>query len=281
MDWREGRGTIPQGQGGPLDRPDAALRLAESAPAEVNACRVASRPPLMTPLQHFYRTSALACPYLPGQVERKLITELAGRDAKPLYDDLCRAGFRRSHHLAYRPSCAGCSSCVPVRVAALGFRPTRSARRIARLNLDLVGRETEPRATGEQYRLFARYERSRHPGSEMAAMTFGDYRAMIEDSPIDTRLVEFRDDRGGLTGACLVDALDDGYSAVYSFFEPADTKRSLGTYMVLWLILRARIRALPYVYLGYWIADSDKMSYKTRFRPLEALGAQGWQALPG
>ena len=280
MDWREGRSTIPEGAGGPLDPGVAAARLAEGTAADVNVCRIPAPPPLLTPLQHFYRTSALACPYLSGQVERKLITELAGRDAKPLYDDLCRAGFRRSHHLAYRPSCAGCSSCVPVRVAALGFRPGRSSRRIARLNLDLVGRETEPRATGEQYRLFARYERSRHPDSEMAAMTFGDYRAMVEDSPIETRLVEFRDEHGVLAGACLVDALDDGYSAVYSFFEPEDAKRSLGTYMVLWLILRARMRTLPYVYLGYWIADSDKMSYKTRFRPLEALGAQGWQALP-
>jgi arginine-tRNA-protein transferase len=277
---------MPEGHSGPVDRAlrDGKLangRLPNAKLPSSNECRVASRRPLVTPLQHFYRTSALACPYLPERIERKLITELAGRDAKALYDDLCRAGFRRSHHLAYRPSCTNCTSCVPVRVAALDFEASRSCRRIEKLNLDIVGRETELRATGEQYRLFARYERSRHPDSEMAAMTFGDYRAMVEDSPIDTRLVEFRDGGGALVGACLVDALDDGYSAVYSFFEPEEVKRSLGTFMVLWLILRARALALPYVYLGYWIADSDKMSYKTRFRPLEALGAHGWQALPG
>jgi len=258
---------MPEGQGGELDQ----RRLS----AEARDTR--ERAPLVMPLQHFYRTSALPCPYLPTRLERKLITELAGRDAKPLYDDLCRAGFRRSHHLAYRPACAGCSGCVPVRVAALAFRATRSSRRIARINADLAGREVERRATAEQYRLFLRYERARHAGSEMAAMTYGDYRAMIEDSPIDTRILEFRDAAGRLLGGCIVDALDDGYSAVYSFFEPGLGRRSLGTGMVLWLIELARAEGLPYVYLGYWIADSDKMSYKTRFRPLEALGERGWQ----
>jgi arginyl-tRNA--protein-N-Asp/Glu arginylyltransferase len=270
MDWREGRNGMPdEGQGHALGHPLPAA----------NPRRAVAERPLVTPLQHFYRTSALGCPYLPDRIERKLITELAGRDAKQFYDDLCRAGFRRSHHLAYRPSCAGCASCVPVRVAATAFQPTRSTRRIARVNADLAGYETAPRATGEQYRLFARYERSRHAHSEMAAMTFGDYRAMVEDSPIDTRLVEFRDPDGTLAGACLIDALDDGYSAVYSFFDPEAAKRSLGTYMVLWLILHARANALPYVYLGYWVAASDKMSYKTRFRPLEALGEHGWETL--
>jgi arginyl-tRNA--protein-N-Asp/Glu arginylyltransferase len=269
MDWREERSGMPDGQGRTLER-----RASRPEPRDDASAR-----PLLTPLQHFYRTSPLACPYIEARVERKLITELAGRDAKAFYDDLCRAGFRRSHHLAYRPSCAGCSSCVPVRVAALRFQPTRSSRRLHKLNPDIIGIETEPRATGEQYRLFARYERSRHAHSEMAAMTFGDYRAMVEDSPIDTRLIEFRDGRGVLIGACLVDALDDGYSAVYSFYDPDDVKRSLGTFMVFWLIGHARIAALPYVYLGYWISESDKMSYKTRFRPLEALGEQGWAPL--
>jgi len=269
MEWREERSGMPDGQARILDRrtsgPDARHE-------------VDGRKPL-APLQHFYRTSALACPYLPGRTERKLITELAGRSAASFYHDLCRAGFRRSHHLAYRPSCAGCSGCVPVRVAALDFHASRSGRRIERLNLDLVGRETEPRATGEQFRLFARYQRSRHANSEMAAMTFGDYRAMVEDSPIETRLIEFRDRLGTLLGACLVDVLDDGYSAVYSFFEPDDGKRSLGTFMVFWLIHHARAAVLPYIYLGYWIGQSEKMAYKTRFRPLEALGEHGWQVL--
>src|SRR5258708_5591383 len=247
-------------------------------PAQAPNCDV-GRPPLVTPLQHFYRTSTLSCPYLPAQRERKLITELAGREAQAFYDDLCRAGFRRSHHLAYRPSCAGCNSCVPVRVAVERFGDGRSTRRIRKANGDLAGGPVALRATGEQYRLFARYERSRHADSEMAAMTFGDYRAMIEDSPIATRLVEFRAARRALVGGCLIDVVDDGYSAVYSFFDPTALRRSLGTFMVLWLIDDARGESLPYVYLGYWIAESDKMSHKTRFPPLEALGENGRQEL--
>jgi arginine-tRNA-protein transferase len=255
---------MPEGRNGELIRP-----------AEARHCQ-AGRPALVGALQHFYRTSTLPCPYLPAQSERKLITELAGRDARVLYDDLCRAGFRRSHHLAYRPSCAGCNACVPVRVAVDRFGDGRSSRRIRKANADLAGGPVGLRATAEQYRLFARYERSRHADSEMAAMTFGDYRAMIEDSAIETRLIEFRDADRTLVGGCLIDVVDDGYSAVYSFFDPTLLRRSLGTFMVLWLIDDARAENLPYIYLGYWIAESEKMSYKTRFRPLEALGNNGW-----
>jgi arginyl-tRNA--protein-N-Asp/Glu arginylyltransferase len=245
-------------------------------PAEERHCQAGGRA-LVTALQHFYRTSTLPCPYLPAQSERKLITELAGREARALYDDLCRAGFRRSHHLAYRPSCAGCNACVPVRVAVGRFGDGRSSRRIRKANIGLAGGPVGLRATAEQYRLFARYERSRHADSEMAAMTFGDYRAMIEDSAIETRLIEFRDADRTLVGGCLIDVVDDGYSAVYSFFDPTLLRRSLGTFMVLWLIDDARAESLPYIYLGYWIAESEKMSYKTRFRPLEALGENGWR----
>jgi arginyl-tRNA--protein-N-Asp/Glu arginylyltransferase len=249
----------------------------QSVAAELDGSRAVR--PLVTPLQHFYRTSAMVCPYLPGQHERKLITDLAGRDAKSFYDDLCRAGFRRSHHLAYRPSCAGCNACVPVRVPTALLRETRSSRRIRHLNGDLTGTHVPAVATVEQFRLFARYERQRHANSEMAAMTYGDYCAMVEDSPIDTGLVEFRDDKRELRGVCLIDVLDDGYSAVYSFFDPLQVRRSLGTFMVRWLIEDAHARQLPYVYLGYWIAESDKMAYKTRFRPLEALSEGGWRVI--
>jgi arginyl-tRNA--protein-N-Asp/Glu arginylyltransferase len=230
------------------------------------------------PLQHFFRTSPLPCPYLSGRVERKLITELAGRDARRLYHDLSRAGFRRSHHLAYRPACSHCSSCLPVRVDAARFAPTRSMRRITKANGDLAWRSASPRATAEQYRLFVRYQRSRHAESDMAEMTFGDYRAMIEDSPVETKLIEFRDEQRRLVAACLVDGLDDGCSAVYSFYDPDEGRRSLGTFMVLWMIERMRAENLPFVYLGYWIAHSAKMGYKTRFRPLQALYGDGWRA---
>jgi arginyl-tRNA--protein-N-Asp/Glu arginylyltransferase len=236
----------------------------------------------LTPLQHFYRTSALPCPYLPARVERKVITELAGRDARPLYDELSRAGFRRSHNLAYRPACPGCNGCVPVRVDAAAFRPGPSMRRVIRRNADLARHEIGPRATAEQYRLFVRYQRARHGGSDMADMTFGDYRSMVEDSPIDTRVFEFRDAAGRLVAACLADRTDDGFSAVYSFFETEEEQRSLGTLMVLSLVRRAVEEKRPYVYLGYWIRDSAKMAYKTRFRPLEQLGPRGWERLdPG
>jgi leucyl-tRNA---protein transferase len=237
--------------------------------------------PLVTPLQHFYRTSSLPCPYVAGRLERKLITELIGGDAAAFYNDLSRAGFRRSHHVAYRPTCAGCGACVPVRVAAAGFRGSRSTRRLRAANADVVVGESPARASVEQFRLFTRYQRSRHADSDMAGMTYGDYRAMVEDSPVETRLVELRTAERGLVAACLVDRLDDGYSAVYSFYDPDLPKRSLGTQAVLTLIERAAAEELPYVYLGYWIAESPKMAYKTRFRPLEVLGPDGWRPYEG
>jgi leucyl-tRNA---protein transferase len=229
--------------------------------------------------QHFYRTAALPCPYLPGKVERKLVTELAGRHASSFYNELSRAGFRRSHHLAYRPACVGCSACVPVRIPVAKFSESRSLRRIRNANRDLFCRCLEADASLEQFRLFQRYQRSRHSDSDMAAMTFGDYQAMVEDSPVASRLAELRDAAGALWGCALYDPLDDGLSAVYSFYAPEASKRSLGTLLVLALIDEARRRKLAYVYLGYWIADSAKMAYKARFHPLEALGMQGWQPL--
>ena len=258
---------MPEGNGRPIRRVVAErAQRAETAQA-----------PFLPP-QHFYRTAALPCPYVPGRIERKLITELAGRDAMGFYNALSRAGFRRSHHLAYRPACAGCSACVPVRIPVAAFAATRSLRRIQRINGDLVVRLAEPRATLEHYRLFTRYQRSRHADSDMASMTFGDFRAMIDDSPVDSRLIELRRD-GLLLGVCLVDVLDDGLSAVYSFFDPDEKRRSLGTFLVLALVDQGGRRGLPYAYLGYWIAESPKMSYKARFRPLEGLGPEGWRRL--
>lgn len=235
--------------------------------------------PLVTTLQHFYRTSAQPCPYVDGRVERKVITELAMQGSLDLYNDLSRAGFRRSHQLAYRPACPNCSACTPVRIDVSGFTPTRSNRRLVQVNADLAVHHAEPIATIEQYRLFARYQQARHGDSDMAGMSFGDFRAMIEDSPVETLLVILRDPTGRLVGICLTDALDDGVSAVYSFFDPDESKRSLGTWLVLQLIERVRRLGQRYVYLGYWIAGSRKMSYKTRFQPLEALGPNGWALL--
>jgi arginyl-tRNA--protein-N-Asp/Glu arginylyltransferase len=238
-----------------------------------------NRPVELRPHRFFMGTRALPCPYIPGRVERKVVTDLATPDAMKLYDNLSRAGFRRSHSLAYRPACPGCTACVPVRIRVEDFDWSRSFRRITNRNADLTTRDMAGHATMEQYRLFTRYQRSRHSGGEMSSMSFRDFRAMIEDSPIDTRIIEFRDPEGSLVAVMLADRQMDAMSAVYSLFDPELDKRSLGTYMVLWLIKQAEANDLPHVYLGYWIEESPKMSYKTRFRPLEGLTPDGWKML--
>jgi arginine-tRNA-protein transferase len=227
----------------------------------------------------FFTTAPLPCPYIAGRLERKIVTELSGTDAVQLHEALSRAGFRRSHSIAYTPACPGCNACVPVRIVVEGFRPGRTLRRVQRVNEPLKARQVGARATAEQYRLFARYQEARHAGGDMALMGFYDYRSMVEDSPIDTSIVEFRDEAGSLRAAVLTDRMSDGLSAVYSFYEPDRPFASLGTFMVLWLIAEAKRLGLAYVYLGYWIAESDKMAYKARFQPLEAFGPHGWLPL--
>ena len=234
---------------------------------------------LIRPDRFFFGTRSLPCPYLDGQVERKVVTDLSGPNAAELYERLSRAGFRRSHGLAYRPACPSCNACIPVRIVAAGFDMTKSFRRVAAANADLVADETDALATVEQYRLFSSYQRVRHEGGDMAEMTFNDYRAMVEDTPVASRTVEFRDGEGTLIAVMLMDRLEDSLSAVYSFYDGRQTRRSLGTYMILWMIERCRELHIPYVYLGYWIEASDKMAYKARFRPLEALGPQGWKTI--
>jgi arginine-tRNA-protein transferase len=229
--------------------------------------------------QFFYTTAPLPCPYVAGRTERKVVTEIAGPDADSLHDRLSRAGFRRSHNIAYAPVCPGCNSCVPIRIPAARFQPGRTLRKIARANAGIEGFELPARATAEQFQLFQTYQRARHGDGDMATMSFYDYRAMVEDTPIETFIAEFRDPDDRLVGACLTDRLGDGLSAVYSFFAPGLERRSLGTYSILWLIERARTLALPYVYLGYWVPESRKMAYKARFQPSEVLSAGVWRPL--
>ena len=229
--------------------------------------------------QFFYTTAPLPCPYLPGRTERKIVTELSGTEAEALHERLSRAGFRRSHNIAYAPVCPGCQACVPIRVVSEEFTPDRTQRRILRANADLTISEMPARATAEQFTLFQRYQKNRHADGDMAAMGYYDYRAMIEDTPISTGILEFRDAQDRLVGACLTDWLADGLSAVYSFFDTDEDKRSLGTFAVLWLIGRARSLGLPYVYLGYWVPESRKMAYKARFRPSEILMSGAWHRL--
>jgi leucyl-tRNA---protein transferase len=227
------------------------------------------------PLGQFFATVPVVCPYLPGRAERKLIVEL-DRGSAEFYDNLSRIGFRRSHRFAYRPACRGCAACVPVRIALERFCHTRSTRRVRNVNRDLTARLVAARATPEQFRLFSAYQRSRHGDSDMATMRYGDYRLMVEDTPVRTAIAEFREASGDLVAAALIDLLDDGISAVYSFYDPHQKKRSLGIWSVLWLVEECRRRGLPFVYLGYWIADSPKMAYKRRFPGLEHLADGVW-----
>ena len=188
-------------------------------------------------LRFFRTTPAMRCPYLPHRLETKLVTELSGPDAISQHDTLTDAGFRRSHHFVYKPLCDSCRACVPVRIRVRDFEPSRVQKRISQRNEHVHAVETQALATGEQYALFARYVMARHRDGDMADMDFDDYRAMVEESPVETAIVEFRDDSadGKLVGACLVDWLSSGVSAVYSFFDPQDPRRGLGTYMILWL----------------------------------------------
>jgi len=253
-------------------------------PQEVEPERIARALPgaapdlkLDLPLEFFHVTVPQPCPYLPGRFERKLVTRLDGRSVRERHDRLSQAGFRRTRDLVYSPACSGCTACIPIRVRAQEFAPSRSLRRIQRLNADLLVRERAAEASEEQYALFAAYLGARHAGGDMTRMDYADYRAMVEDSPIDTRLIELRRPDMRLIAVCLTDFLSDGLSAVYKFFDPGESRRSLGTHVVLWLIKRAQELGLPYLYLGYWIPGSEKMAYKNRFRPFETLVKGTWQ----
>ncbi len=232
----------------------------------------------LTSTHHFFATSPMPCPYLPGRVERRIVTELIGRHASDFHDDLTLAGYRRSHSIAYAPACPSCQACIAVRIVANQFKATRSQRRILNINQDVYPAHRPPEVTDDQYSLFSRYQRNRHSSGDMAKMSFADFQALVEETPVETELHEFSDDRGRLIAACLTDQVKDGLSAVYSFFEPDLSQRSLGSYVILWLIEEARNRGLDYVYLGFWVSDCAKMSYKAKFQPLEAFIAGEWQA---
>jgi leucyl-tRNA---protein transferase len=238
---------------------------------------------LGTRVPQFYLTSPAPCPYLAGKMERKVFTRLSGEIGKSVNDVLTHAGFRRSQSIAYRPSCEACSACVSVRVVVDAFEPSRSFQRVSQRNADIVGEVVDPWATEEQFALLRGYLDTRHHGGGMSDMTMFDYVAMVEDSAVETHLVEYRyragENAGDLVAVALTDQLSDGLSMVYSYFDPGQDHRSLGSYMVLDHIEQARNRNLPYVYLGYWIEGSQKMSYKARFAPLEARLAAGWVPL--
>lgn len=237
----------------------------------------------------FYLTAPSPCPYLPGREERKVFTHLVGERAASLNDVLTQGGFRRSQSIAYRPACEGCRACVSVRICVADFLETRSFRRVLSANEDLFGTMRQPAPTSEQYALFRSYVTMRHGSGGMADMSVLDYAMMVEDTHVDTRLVEYRrrgpDTRingkgtGDLFAVALTDVLADGLSMVYSFYNPNIPERSLGTFLILDHVARARQMRLPYVYLGYWVQGSKKMDYKQRFLPQERLSPHGWERI--
>ena len=237
----------------------------------------------------FYLTAPSPCPYLEGQFERKVFTHMVGEKARDLNDLLTQGGFRRSQNIAYRPACETCRACVSVRIRVDDFKPTRNQRRTLKRNRDLIGEDRAPHSDAEQYALFRDYLAARHEGGGMADMSVLDYGMMVEDSPVNTRLIAYRRrgpdsaltglGEGALLACSLTDELSDGLSMVYSFYDTDSTGRSLGTYMILDHIERARKRGMPFVYLGYWVRGSQKMGYKVRFQPQEHLLPGGWRAV--
>jgi arginine-tRNA-protein transferase len=238
--------------------------------------------PFPTKNLRFFLTAPSPCPYLPGKRERKVFTALDGYDAEGLHDVLTHAGFRRSQNIAYRPSCDGCDACISARVPVERFTFNRRWRKIMTRNADLTRSLRPAEASEEQFILLRRYLNSRHADGGMADMSFGDYAAMVEETAVRTHIVEYRHSgdgkRGALAAAALVDVLGDGLSMVYSYFDPEETRRSLGVYTILDHIQQARAAGFGYLYLGYWIPGSEKMDYKAAFRPLELLLGGEWRA---
>ncbi|HBZ42889.1 MAG TPA: arginyltransferase [Maritimibacter sp.] len=232
----------------------------------------------------FYVTAPQSCPYLEGRLERKLFTALQGEQAEDLNDALSKQGFRRSQNVLYRPSCSACNACLSARIRVADFKPSKSQKRTAKKNDHLARRTRAPWATEEQYDLFRRYLDARHADGGMADMDVFEFAAMIEETPVKSRVIEYSarsEDRKtrDLVAVCLTDVLDDGLSMVYSFYDPDRRSDSLGTFIILDHIRLAQEAGLPYVYLGYWVAGSPKMDYKAKFAALEVYSGGRWTPL--
>ena len=230
----------------------------------------------------FYVTAPQPCPYLEGRMERKLFTALQGDQAQRLNDALSKQGFRRSQNVLYRPSCAECSGCMSARIRVADFVPSRTQRRIMKAAQHLRRNATSPWATEAQFALFRRYLDARHADGGMADMDVFEFAAMIEETPIKSRVIEYSRPAGpgehGRPLACvsLTDVFEDGLSMVYSFYDPSLQDLSLGTFAILDHIEIAREAGLPYVYLGYWVPGSRKMGYKANFAALEIYKGGQW-----
>jgi len=210
-------------------------------------------------------------------MERKLFTSLQGDNAEKLNNSLSTQGFRRSQNVLYRPSCSDCSACLSARIDVAKFTASKSQKRTLKRNAGLTRRATSPWATEDQYELFRRYLDQRHADGGMADMDVFEFAAMIEETPIRSRVIEYTDtETSDLIGVCLTDVLGDGVSMVYSFYTPDRPRDGLGNFIILDHIDIARSAGLPYVYLGYWVPGSQKMGYKAKFSGLEVFQGGAW-----
>jgi leucyl-tRNA---protein transferase len=226
----------------------------------------------------FYLTAPYPCSYLDGREARSQVATPSFLISPAIYSELVRQGFRRSGTFTYRPRCDGCLACVPVRVCINAFASSRSQRRVWKRNQHLEASLHPLEDKPEYFDLYQRYQNARHPDGGMSNDSHEQYRKFLLQSHVDSMLVEFRE-AGILRMVSIIDALDDGLSSVYTFFEPDIGQAGFGTYNVLWQIELCRQLKLPYLYLGYWIKESRKMGYKANFRPLQGLVQGAWQAL--
>lgn len=223
----------------------------------------------------FYTTAEYPCSYLVDRSARSQVAAPTHLIDAHLYGELVQQGFRRSGLFTYRPHCDHCSACVPIRVDVNRFRPNRSQRRTWARQEELQVRMTGLRWDDEHFELYQRYQQLRHPGAGMDDDMPSQYRQFLLTSRVDTRLAEFRDAEGRLMIVSVIDVLQDGLSAVYTFYEP-EVQGSLGTWAILWQVAQCRAAGLPWLYLGYWIEESRKMSYKSAFQPFQLLRAGSW-----